>query len=70
MTKRRTKKDRIKTKRKRKVSKTSDQSLGVSKSNVTELFHYDIKLIIKDLTKTLVASMVIIGVLVALYIKL
>lgn len=67
---RRTKKDRIKAQTQRKSGEKSRNRSTIIKPEVVDLIHYDTKLIIKDLTKTLIASMVVVGVLVALYVKL
>jgi len=70
MTARRTKKDHIKARSQRGNKKRSNSGLSVVRAETVDLMHYDTKLIIKDLTRTLIASIVVIGVLVALYFKL
>jgi len=68
---RRTKRNRIKAQSQRvSARKSSSNSQEVTKIKAVDLTHGDTKLIIKDLKKTLVASVIVVGVLVALYIKL
>ena len=74
MAARRTKKTRIKSKLRRLQSPVKDPSLAKDKissqTSVEDLLHYDTALIVKDLKKTLISTLVVFGVLVALYYQL
>jgi hypothetical protein len=74
MAARRTKKSRVKSKQRRLQSSGEDLSLvrsGVSsKVKAEDLLHYDTSLIVGDLRKTLISTLVVFGALVALYYQL
>ena len=74
MSVRRTKKNRIKSKLKRhQLSKANLPSvknkIGI-KIKAEDLLNYDTSLIIKDLTRTFISTLIVFGVLVALYYQL
>jgi len=74
MAARRTKKNRVKSKLRRLQSSSEGSSFkkhGVSSKIKTEdLLHYDTSLIVGDLKKTLISTLVVFGALVALYYQL
>jgi hypothetical protein len=70
MSARRTKRNRVKAQSKRLTEKSATSSSSKEiKTDAQDLLHYDTSLIVKDLSKTLIATMIVVGMLVALYIK-
>jgi hypothetical protein len=74
MSTRRTKKNRVKAKLRHYQLSKDNSSLIKNKAGMKirteDLFHYDTGLIIKDLTRTLISTIIVFGVLVALYYQL
>lgn len=75
MVARRTKKEKIKARVSRKktalkIRTTSSAKKAAHVNHVSDLLHYNTSLIVKDLTRTLIATLVVFGVLVALYYQL
>lgn len=71
----RTKKEKIKARVRRQKTAPKSRTTSSSKkaahvNHVSDLLHYDTSLIVRDLTRTLISTLVVFGVLVALYYQL